>query len=234
MGLIRLPISILVLVLLVAQATSQGYAGTVTTGKGIIPSLRVGSGGNATASFGSGNQPNFTGIWSFDLLDPNAKHMKLDLDIQQSKDALMGYGNMTSDGNSRRAEASGNISGSNIDLSVSIINSSEMYGLEVTRSGTYLTGKYDAYSSGAIILSGTVAGSISPSEALGKRATIILGNELSQAAPVDVTRSATTQESIWGASSNNTGHRIEKRSFSSTSNGGQVTTSDVSVITNYS
>ena len=233
MGLIRLPLSILVLVLLVAQASSQGYAGTVTTGKGIIPSLRVGSGGNATASFGSGNQPNFTGIWSFDLLDPNVKHMKLELEIQQSKDDLMGYGNMTSDGNSRRAKASGNISGSNIDLSVSIINSSEMYGLEVTRSGTYLTGKYDEYSSGAIILSGTVAGSISPSEA-GKRATIILGNELSQAAPVDVTRSATTQESIWGASSNNTGHRIEKRSFSSTSNGGQVTTSDVSVIANYS
>jgi len=233
MEMIRLLLSILVLISLAAQASSQGYAGTVTTGKGIIPSLRVGSDENTTASFGSGNQPNFTGFWSFDLLDPDAKHMKLELEIQQSKDDLTGYGNMTADGNSRKAAASGNVSGSNIDLSVSIINSSEMYGLEVTRSGTYLTGKYDAYSGGAIILSGTVAGSISPLESLGKRATITLGNDLSQEVPVDVRRSATTQESIQGAISNDTNHRLERRNFSSTSNGVQVTTSDASVITNY-
>ena len=233
MGLIRLLLSILVLVLLVAQASSQGYAGTVTTGKGIIPSLRVGSGGNATTSFWSGNQPDLTGSWSFDLLDPNLKHTKLEMGIQQSKDDLTGYGNITTDGISRRVKASGNISGGNIDLSVSIINSSEMYGLEVTHSGTYLTGKYDEYSSGAIILSGTVAGSISPSES-GKTAIIMLGSDLSKEVPLDVRRSATTQESIQGANSNNTGHRIEKRSFSSSSNGGQVTTSDVSVIANYS
>ncbi len=231
MGLIRLLILVLVLVFLVAQASSQGYAGTVTTGKGIIPPLKVGSDGAIEARTGSGNQVNLTGIWSLGLLGSSMKY--IELNAQQSKDVLMGYGSITAEGNSRRVSASGNISGSNIDLSVLVINSSEMYRLKVSQSGTSLTGKYDTYSAGVITLSGTVTGSIKPSNALGGT-TIILGNYLNQAAPVDVRNSAATQESIQGATSNGTDHRIERKSYSSTNDSGQITTSDVAITTNYS
>lgn len=230
--MIRLPILIIVLVFLAAQATSQGYAGTVTTGKGIIPPLKVGSGEIAADSLGSGDLSNLSGIWSFDLSGPSTKHMGLA--VQQSREVLIGYGNMTADGNYSSVKVSGNISGGNIDLFVPVIDSSEMYRLRVFQSGTSLTGKYDEYSAGVITLTGTVTGSIKPTDASGGRAIIKLGNDLSQAVPMDVRSSATTQESIQDASSNGTDHRIEKRSFTSTSSGGQVTTSDVSVMTNYS
>lgn len=225
MGSERLLLLTLVLVCLASQASSQGYAGTVTTGKGIIPSLRVGSGEAA-----SGAPANLAGVWSLDLLDSKKRHMELN--IQQGEEDLIGAGNITADENSRQVMATGNISGNNIGLSASVIDSPEVYSLQVTRSGTYLAGKYDVYSSGVLAQSGTVRGSVKPAVALDNKATVILGNYPNITLPVDVERAAATQESIQGAS-NNLNHKIEKRSFSSTGNNGQITTSDVSITTNY-
>lgn len=221
----RLLLLILVFACLALQASSQGYAGTVTTGKGIIPSLRVGS-----EEVAAGVQADLTGVWSIDLLDSSKRHMELD--ISQSKDDLTGAGNITADGNSRRVLAAGNISGSNIGLSASVIDSPEKYSLQVTRSGTYLAGKYDIYSSGVLTQSGTVRGSIKPAVSLDSRATVILGNYPNKTLPVDVEKAAATQESIQGAS-NDPNHKIESRSFSTAGNSGQVTRSDVSITTNY-
>ncbi len=231
MGFIRLMILVLALVSLAAQVSSQGYAGTITTGKGIIPPLRIGSEGAIEARTGSANQVNLTGIWSLGLLGSTMRY--IELNIQQSKDILTGYGSITKEGNSRRVSASGSLSGSNIDLSVFIINSSEMYRLNVSQSGASLRGKYNMYSNDIATLSGTAIGSIKPTDASGST-NIILGNYLNQDAPIDVRSSAATMESIQGAKSNGSDHRIERKSYSSTGNNGQVTTSDVAITTNYS
>lgn len=225
MGSKRFLLLILVLICLAAQASSQGYAGTVTTGKGIIPSLRVGS-----EEVASGVQADLTGVWSLDLLDSKKRH--IELDIQKSKDNLAGAGNITADGNSRRVLAAGNISGGNIGLSASVIDSPERYSLQVTRSGTYLAGKYDIYSNGSLIQSGTVRGSIKPKASLDSRPTVILGNYPNQTLPMDVEKMAATEESTLGAS-NDPNNRIESRDFSTTSNSGHITTSDVSMTANY-
>ncbi len=226
MGSKRLLLLILALICLSSQASPQGYAGTVTTGKGIIPSLRIGS-----EEVASGVQADLTGVWSLDLLDSEKRH--IELDVRQSREDLTGTGNITSDGNSHRILAEGNISGSNIGLSASVIDSLEKYSIEVTRSGTYLAGRYDVYSSGVLTQSGTVRGSIKPAVALDSRATVILGNYQNRTLPVDVEKAAATQESIHGAS-NDPNHKIERRSFSTmNNNGSQITRSDVSIVTNF-
>ncbi|MFB3765063.1 MAG: hypothetical protein ACE14P_07420 [Methanotrichaceae archaeon] len=162
----RLLLSILVLVCLAVQASSQGYAGTVTTGKGIIPPVRVGSEGATGVRVGAENQVNLTGIWSLGLLGSNMRQIKLD--VSQNKDVIVGYGSITGEGNSRRVDASGNTSRGNIDLTISVIDSSEVYRLKVSQSGISLTGRYDAYSGDVITQSGTLTGSIRPSGTLSK------------------------------------------------------------------
>ncbi len=248
MGLNRLLLSILVLICLALQASSQGYAGTVTTGTGIIPPLKVGSSETPSASLGaSAAWANLTGIWSLDLRDSEARHMELK--IMQRGQVLMGQGNLTAGDASRKVTASGYTAGNSLSLFVSVIDEQKVYRLELTPSGTSLTGKYNAYSSSSA-WSGTVAGTISQSAVMssketGSKETIALGMDLSKSASaVDVRSSAMAQEPINDASSSD--HISKSRNFSSTNsgqtspggtiinyNGMTTTTSDVTATTNY-
>jgi hypothetical protein len=316
MVLCRVLIPILVIVCLAFQASSQGYAGTTTTGTGIVPPLNVGSGavndtgaGNAaaigsaitvgsttamgstaaigsaiaigsvsatgsttangsTAAIGSAiavgsvsaagsttaigsavavgsttaigstnaigsaaSQANLAGAWSMDLKDSKIRH--LELNMQQNGNALTGYGNITADNGNKKVTASGSLSGSGIDLSVSAVDASEMYKLALTESGTSITGGYNAQSTDGSVWSGTATGSVGSSTSEWK-SPVMLGMDLSQLQTADVRSSALTSESDQGATSSGSDHTISSRSFSSTYSQGQVSTSDVTTSTSYS
>lgn len=226
MGSNRILLLVLVLICLAYQALSQGYAGTVTTGTGIVPPLKVGSGTSTAAGIGSfAGQANLTGAWSIDLKDTKLRH--LELNMLHNRDVLMGYGNITTDDGSQRVTAAGYALGSGWDLFVSVIDGSLMYRLELSPSGQSITGNYNSYSAMGSIWSGTATGSLSSSAASDDKRPIELGRDLGQMPAKDVRNTALTSESAQGATSIGSGHTIRSRSFSSTYSDGQVTTSDV-------
>lgn len=228
MGANRILLSVLILICLASQALSQGYAGTVTTGTGIVPPLKVGSSTATAANIGSFAQSNLAGAWSIDLKDVKLQH--LELNMLQNREVLMGYGNITTDDGSQRVTAAGYASGNEMDLFVSAIDGSLMYRLELSPSGKSITGKYNAYSADGGVLSGTAMGSLSSSAALSDKVPVALGKDLSQTPSKDVRNSAVTSESTQGATSSGPDHAIKSRSFYSTYSNGQATTSDITAL----
>jgi hypothetical protein len=156
--MIRGLLSILFLLCLVIQASSQGYLGTVSTGTGIESPITVGSGAAPQgASVGaSATQANLTGTMSLNLIDGVAS--QLNLDIFQSGDLLLGYGNMTMGTGSQRVTAAGSLTSNGITLYVSAVDVPEVYRLEITGSGAALAGRYQAFIANGPAWSGTVTG----------------------------------------------------------------------------
>jgi hypothetical protein len=156
--MIRGLLSILFLLCLVIQASSQGYLGTVSTGTGIESPITVGSGATPQgASVGAAAaQANLTGTMSLNLIDGVTR--QLNLDIFQSGDLLLGYGNMTTGTGSQRVTAAGSLTANGITLYISAVDTPEVYRLEITGSGASLAGRYQAFIANGAAWSGTVTG----------------------------------------------------------------------------
>lgn len=100
---------------------------------------------------------NITGPWSLDLiaLDQILRHM--DLAIVQNKDAVMGYGALVSGNDTQRAIVSGSKTGDRLSLSVMLIDSLDLYRLDLSLD-FHTTGTYIAYSTGGRMWSGDITG----------------------------------------------------------------------------
>ncbi len=156
---------------LAAQASSQGYMGTVTTGTGIVPPLTVGSGAIQGATVGAVTQSaNLTGGWSIDLKGPSGGH--LELQVFQSQDLLQGKGVMATSSASQNVIAAGSITGERPTIFVSPIDGGAVLRLQLSLSGASLTGGYDASASGGARWLGAVTGSIALA-AGPKQATVV-------------------------------------------------------------
>jgi hypothetical protein len=152
-------IAFLLFISLVAQASSQGYMGTVTTGTGILPPLTVGKEKSSASSVGAlSSLANLTGSWSVDLKGDDIMH--LDLQMFQESDMIMGSGNMNAGGSNLIAAAAGSVAGDNPILFIYIIDNSEVFRLELSTSGTTLVGDYQSLSATGGRKFGTVTGSM--------------------------------------------------------------------------
>jgi hypothetical protein len=155
----KILIALILFISLIANASSQGYMGTVTTGTGILSPLTVGKGTISPASVGAlSTQLNLTGSWSVDLKSSEIRH--LDLQIFQESDLVMGSGLMLADGVKRAVTVAGSVAGDRPTIFVSSVDKPEVFRLELSASGTALAGQFDSLSSSLIRESGTVTGSM--------------------------------------------------------------------------
>ena len=157
---IKAPFAAIVLFFfLAAQAFSQGYMGTVTTGTGIVPPLTVGSGAIEGATVGAVAQSaNLSGSWSIDLKGPSSEH--LDLQVFQSQDLITGKGLMTAGSTSQSVIVAGSLPAERPTLFVSPVDGEEVIRLQLSLSGAELTGGYDALTQEGSRWSGTASGGI--------------------------------------------------------------------------
>ncbi len=218
-------IAVILFVCLSAQASSQGYMGTVTTGTGIVPPLTVGKSTSSTANVGAlSSLANLTGSWSVDLKGPQIRH--LDLQMFQKSDLILGSGKMNSGGVSLPVVAAGSAAGNGQIIFISLIDNSEVFRLAFSSSGTALAGKYGSLSAAGVSESGTMTGSIvlAPKQnqlnALGK------GTNPSATLGAWVGKAAQSQNEESGS-----GHLTEKKSIYKSSTGQGTATSDGTEVT---
>ncbi len=237
--MIRELLSLLILICMAALASSQGYMGTVSTGTGIESPITVGSGASPQgATVGeTGTLANMNGTLSLDLSDGMARH--LDLNILQSGDILMGYGNMTTDTSSQRVTAAGSLTRSGMELFVTLVDVPEVYRLGFSGLGSSLAGRYNAFAANGAVWSGnvnglssqiqgyrpaTVLGSGVNAGSMGAVAGTPAGTPLAIGVPTGVPTGVQT-----GTPSNS--YTIGNRSFYSSSNGQTTTTTSDGVTT---
>jgi hypothetical protein len=163
----------LLFICLVANASTQGYMGTVSTGTGIIPALTVGKGSISASQVGAiSSRANLTGSWALDLKGAQIRHF--DLQMYQEDDLILGEGQMSADQSSLAANAAGSVAGDRPTIFITLIDSSQVFRLKLSVSGEALAGEYDSLSQTEARQSGTVTGRItlaakkSPATALGK------------------------------------------------------------------
>jgi hypothetical protein len=227
-GMIRGLLSILFLFCLVIQTSSQGYVGTVNTGTGIEAPITVGYGAAPQgASVGASAAANLTGTMSLNLIDGITR--QINLDIIQSGDLLLGYGNMTSGTGIQRVTAGGALMANGITLYILPADVPEVYRLNIVGSGTSLSGRYQAIAANGASWAGTVTGvsdrilDSRTATALGSGASAgLLGTVAGQpvgaiAQPIGQGIGSVSQPVI----PNNIGR---SRSFSTSSNGQTTTT----------
>lgn len=239
--MIRELLPILFLIGLAMQASSQGYLGTVNTGTGIEAPITVGSGAAPQgASIGASTAENLTGTMSLNLIDGITR--QIGLNIIQSSDLLLGYGNMTSGTGTQRVNAAGSQTTNGMTLYILPVDAAEVYRLNIAGSGASLSGRYQAFAANGATWSGTVTGV--SDQILDYRQTTALGSGASagssgavvgqpagvSAQPIGQLAGVTAQPigqsaGLIGlpASQNNLGGN---RSFYSSSNGQTTTTSD--------
>jgi hypothetical protein len=213
----KIPIAIILFVSLIANVSSQGYMGTVTTGTGIVPPLTVGKATISSASVGAlSTQLNLTGSWSVDLKSSVNRH--IDMKIFQESDLIMGSGLMSADGVNRAVTVAGSVAGDRPVIFVSSVDKPEVFRLELSASGTALAGKFDSLSSGFIRESGTVTGSMSLSSQRNQATAI--GGSLNPSATSGALlgRATETQNGL-----DSSDHLIESKSVYKSSNGQSVT-----------
>ncbi len=234
--MIRGLLSISFLLCLVIQASSQGYLGTVSTGTGIESPITVGSGAapQAASVGAAATQANLTGTMSLNLLDGFVR--QLNLDIFQSGDLLLGYGNMTTATGSQRVTAAGSLTTNGMTLYVSAVDVPEVYRLEITGSGASLAGRYQAFIANGATWSGTVTGvsdqilSYRPMTTLGGGTDAgSLGTTIGQPAGTSGTTVGQSVGTLAQPIGSNTLTR--NRSFYSSSNGQTIDSDGASTIT---
>ena len=224
----KILIALILFLCLIANVSSQGYMGTVTTGTGIVPPLTVGKGAISPASVGSlSTQLNLTGSWSVDLRGSEIRHF--DLQMFQESDLIVGSGQMLAGGVNRAVTVAGSVAGDRPTIFVSTVDRPEVFRLELSASGTALAGQFDALSSGSIRESGTVTGSMALSSqqnqptALGKSLNpsstsgALLGRATQTQSGLDSSDHLIESKSVYKSSNG--------QSVSSTSEGTEVTTS---------
>ena len=213
----KILIAIILFISLIANVSSQGYMGTVTTGTGIVPPLTVGKGTISSASVGAlSTQLNLTGSWSVDLKSSVNRH--IDMQIFQESDLVMGSGLMLADGVKRAVTVAGSVAGDRPVIFVSSVDKLEVFRLELSASGTALAGKFDSLSSGFIRESGTVTGSMALSSQQNQ--PIPLGGSLNPSATSGALLGKATETQNGLDSSN---HLIESENVYKSSNGQSVT-----------
>ncbi len=213
----KILIAVILFISLIANVSSQGYMGTVTTGTGIVPPLTVGKGTISSESVGAlSTQLNLTGTWSVDLKSSVNRHF--DMQIFQESDLVMGSGLMLADGVNRAVTVAGSVAGDRPTIFVSSVDKPEVFRLELSASGTALAGKFDSLSSGLIRESGTVTGSMSLSSEQNQ--PTVLGSSLNPSATSGALLGKATETQNGLDSSN---HLIESESVYKSSNGQSVT-----------
>jgi hypothetical protein len=166
-----IPMAILVLLILLSGAASQGYMGTVSTGRGILTPITVGEEESSQAQVGLSGGSNLTGSWSADLKGRPARH--LDLEMFQQDDLLMGSGQLNSEGRSINITAAGSVGTKDLTVFVMAAGGEQVLRMELSASKTAITGVYEALSRGMPIESGTLTGSVILSSPQDKEITII-------------------------------------------------------------
>jgi hypothetical protein len=102
---------------------------------------------------------NVTGPWSFYLKDRFQRH--LDLALVQNKEAILGHGIIEGPNGTQRVTASGSHIGERLDLTLMLVDSLDLYRLNLSFDSN-TTGTYTAYSASGDTWSGYISGS-SPS-----------------------------------------------------------------------
>ncbi len=166
-----IPIAILIMLILLAGAASQGYMGTVSTGRGILTPITVGEEESSQAQVGLSGGLNLTGSWSADLKGRPARH--LDLEMFQQDDLVMGSGQLSSEGRSINITAAGSVGTKDLMVFVMPVGGEEVLRMELSASKTAITGVYEIFSRGMPIESGTLTGSVILSASQDKEITII-------------------------------------------------------------
>jgi hypothetical protein len=164
---------ILVFICLAANASCQGYVGTVSTGTGIIPALTVGKSSISSSNVGSvSSQANLSGSWALDLKGTGISH--LDMQMYQEGDLIFGTGRSSADNGGLAVTAAGFVVGDRPTIFITRIDGEQVFRLKLSVSGEALAGEYDSLSPMRSRESGTVTGRItfaarkSPATALGK------------------------------------------------------------------
>jgi len=166
------PIAILLILILLEGAASQGYLGTVSTGRGILSPITVGMEEASGAQLGLSGGLNLSGNWSVDLAGGGPPR-HLDLEMLQQQRLLMGWGQMHSEERSARVTATGSVRADGLTLFVLNEGEGELFRLEMSASGTAIFGVYEASSPGMPIESGTVTGRMILSAPQDQRITAI-------------------------------------------------------------
>lgn len=176
----RVIFSIVILFIsLSANAYSQGYMGTVSTGAGIIPAISVGKATIPTALAGSvSSQENLTGAWTLELLGADARHF--DLNMLQKGDLIMGQGKMAREQGGQSVTASGSVLGEETTLFICSVDGSEAFRIKLSNSAGNLAGEFNSITSEGGSDSGTATGSII--FALAHSSSTPLGNATSPSA----------------------------------------------------
>lgn len=150
---------VLLFISLVANASSQGYMGTVSTGTGIVPALTVGKGSISASNVGAiSSLANLTGSWALDLKGTQIRH--LDLQMYQEDDLILGAGQMSADQSDLAVNAAGSVAGDRPTIFISLIDTEQIFRLKLSVSGEALAGVYDSISPTRSGQSGTVTGRI--------------------------------------------------------------------------
>jgi len=142
-------------------------AGVITNPGPVDSSAGTSTGSSAADATGSANSPasaqsassqaiNATGTWSLDLRDTADRHM--DLSLFQNGAVILGYGSMSSENETQGVTVSGSVEESGLNLSVTTLNTLDLYRLKLTTSGKSVSGNYNAYAAGGETWSGTVTG----------------------------------------------------------------------------
>jgi hypothetical protein len=150
---------VLLFLCLAANASSQGYMGTVTTGTGIVPAITVGKGSISTSSVGAiSSLENLTGSWTVDL--KGTQNRRFDLNMFQKSDLILGSGQMSADQGSLTVTASGSVAGDSPTIFISVIDAQQVFRVKLSRSGAALAGEYESLSADGKSESGTATGQI--------------------------------------------------------------------------
>ena len=99
---------------------------------------------------------NVTGPWSLNLMDRFQRH--LDLALVQNKEAILGHGVLDGPNVTQRGTASGSLIGNRLGLTVMLVDSLDLYKLNLSLDSN-TTGTYNAYSASGSTWSGIVSGS---------------------------------------------------------------------------
>jgi hypothetical protein len=181
---------VLLFICLAANASSQGYMGTVSTGTGIVPALSVGKGSIPASNVGAiSSLANLTGSWALDLKGAQIRHF--DLQIYQEDDLALGSGQMSADQGGLAVTAVGSVAGDRPTMFISLIDTGQVFRLKLSVSGESLAGEYDSLSPARPRESGMVTGRITL--AAGKNYATTLGKSVSPSATANAWVGRATQ-----------------------------------------
>lgn len=99
---------------------------------------------------------NVTGSWSLDLKDQIQRH--LDLSLVQNREAVLGHGTLDGPNGTQRVTVSGSMMGGRLGLTAMLIDSLDLYKLNLSINSN-TNGTYTAYSTSGATWSGDVSGS---------------------------------------------------------------------------